>query len=103
MKLSDTDSGSPTVSVAADTAGNSDSSSSKEAYVQVEDDDNDGNRRRKVDDVWLRVQNMVLRLSDKAVLLNGELNDKVSMLSKNYYTKSFRHYMAYGLLLYRTT
>ena len=77
MKLSDTDLGSPTVSVAADTAGNSGSSSSKEAYVQVEDDDNDGNKRRKVDDVWLRVQNLVLRLSDKAMLLNGELNDKV--------------------------
>ena len=77
MKLSDTDSGSPTVSVAADTAGNSGSNSSKEAYVQVEDNDNDGNKRRKVDNVWLRVQNVVLKLSDKAVLLNGELNDKV--------------------------
>ena len=35
------------------------------------------NKRSKVDDVWLRVQNVVLRLSDKAVLLSEELNDKV--------------------------
>ena len=36
IKVSDMDSGSPTVLVAADTAGNSGSSNSSEAYVQVE-------------------------------------------------------------------
>ena len=91
LKLSDLDSGSPTVSVAADTAGgssskekpadttgNSGNSNSKaEADVVLEVDD--GGKRRKVDNAreWIRIQNMVLRLSDKAVLLNGELNDKL--------------------------
>ena len=87
MKLSDTDSGSLTVLVVADTAGNSGSSNSKEAYVQVEDDDdNDG---RKVDDVWLRVQNVILRPSDKAVLLNGELNDKVINVAQKLLQQKF--------------
>ena len=66
---------------AADTSGNCGNTNS-EAGVDVVlgvDDDDDGGKRRKVDDAreWIKIQNMVLRLSDKAVLLNGELNDKL--------------------------
>ena len=75
MKLSDTDSGSPTASVVADTAGTSGDDNSKKVHIRVEDvEENDGS---EVDNVWLRIQNVVLRLSDKTVLLNGELNDKI--------------------------
>ena len=90
MKLSDKNSGTPTpnVSVAADTAGNSGSSNSEETHVQVDDDDDDG-KRRKVDDVWLIARNVVLRLSDKAVLLNGELNDKVINASQKLSLQKF--------------
>ena len=65
---------------ATDTSGNSGNTNS-EARVNVvlEVDDDDGGKRRKVDDAreWIKIQNMVLKLSDKAVLLNGELNDKL--------------------------
>ena len=81
------DSGSLTVSVAADTAGNISSYNSKEeavdttgnsssgnnkAKVDVILDDDDGGKRRKLDNVgeWIRLQNMVLRLSDKVVFLH---------------------------------
>ena len=70
---------SETVSVVtADATGNCGSSNDKEKYVQVEDvDENDKNKKRKLTIyVWLRVQNMVLKQSDKAILLNDELNDK---------------------------
>ena len=88
MKLSDTNSStdacsstvsSETVSVAAaDAAGNCGSSNDKEVqYVQVEDVDENDNKKRKVDDIWLRVQNMVLKQSDKAILLKDELKDKI--------------------------
>ena len=98
LKLSISDSDSQTVSVVVDTAGGSSSSRSMEkatdtsgnsgnansearvdVVLEVDDDDDDGGKRRKVDDVgeWIKIQNMVLRLSDKAVLLNGELNDKL--------------------------
>ena len=98
LKLSNSDSDSQTVSVVADTAGGSSSSRNMEkatdtsgnsgntnseagvdVVLEVDDDDDDGGKRRKVDDAgeWIKIQNMVLRLSDKAVLLNGELNDKL--------------------------
>ena len=98
LKLSNLDSDSQTVSVVADTAGGSSSSRNMEkatdtsgnsgntnseagvdVVLEVDDDDDDGGKRRKVDDAgeWIKIQNMVLRLSDKAVLLNGELNDKL--------------------------
>ena len=97
LKLSDSDSDSQNVLVVADKAGCSSSGMEKaadttgnrgysnseagvDAVLEVDDDD-DGGKRRKVDDdrEWIRIQNMVLRLSDKAVLLNvnGELNNKL--------------------------
>ena len=48
--------------------------------ILVDDDtSDDASKRREVDDSeeWIRVQSMVIRLSDKATLLNDELKDQL--------------------------
>ena len=89
LKLTDSDLRPLTIPVATDTAGGSkskeestdmtaNSSDSKtEGSVILVDDD--ASKRRKVDDSeeWIRVQNMVLRLSDRPTLLNSKLDEKI--------------------------
>ena len=93
LKLTDSDSRSLTMPVATNTAGGSkskeesadksghSSNSKTEGGVILVDDNasDDASKRRKVEgsEEWIAVQSMVLRLSDKATLLNGELNDKI--------------------------
>ena len=48
--------------------------------ILVDDDtSDDASKRREVDDSeeWIRVQSMVIRLSDKATLLNDELKGQL--------------------------